>query len=193
MKAVMLGAALTAGCGLFGGAKAKSFQLTAAAELPAAAGTVQLSKGENGNTGFSVQVKHLARPTRVTPGAVTYVVWVQPRASALAMAPMAPTPNVGTAQPTAQTNNGQPGQPGTADAAAPAPGAAPAPAPAATQASSGQPPPQNVGGLVVDKELTGRLNGQTAYREFDIFVTAEAEASVTQPSGMRLLWAQVRP
>jgi len=45
---------------------------------PAAEGKVSLSDAENNNVGIDITVKHLAAPQRVSSGATTYVVWLQP-------------------------------------------------------------------------------------------------------------------
>lgn len=51
--------------------------------------------------------------------------------------------------------------------------------------------PQSLGALSVDQELTGRLSGTTAFRDFELFITAESSAQVQDPRGERLLWATV--
>lgn len=51
--------------------------------------------------------------------------------------------------------------------------------------------PQSLGALSVDQELTGRLSGTTAFRDFEVFITAESSAQVQDPRGERLLWATV--
>jgi hypothetical protein len=48
--------------------------------------------------------------------------------------------------------------------------------------------PQNIGALVVDKELNGTLNTVTALHSFALFITAEASAQVQKPSEPQLLW-----
>jgi hypothetical protein len=52
--------------------------MAASGETPAAEGKVSTGKGDNDNTAVRVEVKHLAPPSRVAPGAMIYVVWVQP-------------------------------------------------------------------------------------------------------------------
>ena len=52
-----------------------------APQTPAAQGTVVAEAAENGNTRLTVEVKHLAPPERVAPGAKVYVVWAQPQGS----------------------------------------------------------------------------------------------------------------
>jgi hypothetical protein len=46
-------------------------------KIPAAEGTVEFAKSDNGNTTIHLVVKHLAHPNRLTPPANIYVVWVQ--------------------------------------------------------------------------------------------------------------------
>ncbi|MBI3549272.1 MAG: hypothetical protein HY078_09550 [Elusimicrobia bacterium] len=48
--------------------------------------------------------------------------------------------------------------------------------------------PQNIGALVVDKNLTGELQSLTPMHSFELFVTAEASGQVQQPTGKPLLW-----
>lgn len=49
-----------------------------AAVVPAAEGQVTTSQDKNGNTQIKVNVKHLASPERISPGAGNYVVWLRP-------------------------------------------------------------------------------------------------------------------
>lgn len=49
-------------------------------------------------------------------------------------------------------------------------------------------PAQNIGALVVDKKLTGKLVTVTALRTFDLFITAEGSGQVQEPTGQHLLW-----
>ena len=51
--------------------------MAASGETPAAEGKVTTGEGANDNTTVRVEVKHLAPPSRVAPGATTYVVWIQ--------------------------------------------------------------------------------------------------------------------
>ncbi len=46
--------------------------------VPASEGTVKATEGANGNTNLTVRVKHLATPSKVSPGATVYVVWIKP-------------------------------------------------------------------------------------------------------------------
>lgn len=46
--------------------------------VPAAEGQVTTTEDKNGNTQIKVQVKHLAHPERIAPGAENYVVWLKP-------------------------------------------------------------------------------------------------------------------
>lgn len=56
---------------------AKTFRLQNSSIVPGAAGEVKTSKDKNGNTKFTVQVKHLANPTSLTPPKSTYIIWIQ--------------------------------------------------------------------------------------------------------------------
>jgi hypothetical protein len=51
--------------------------------------------------------------------------------------------------------------------------------------------PQNVGALVVDKDLNGKLETVTPLRVFDLFLTAEPSARAMAPTGKELLSVQV--
>ncbi len=52
-------------------------------------------------------------------------------------------------------------------------------------------PPQNVGALRVDAELTGRLVTVTAFATFDVLVTAEEFPTTTMPRGPQVLSAVI--
>lgn len=54
--------------------------------------------------------------------------------------------------------------------------------------SNKEAPAQNLGALVVDKDLNGKLVTETALHSFDLFITAEDSGQVQQPSGQPLLW-----
>jgi hypothetical protein len=56
---------------------AKSFKLQQSTLVPGATGEVKTGKDKNGNTKFSVQVKHLANPSALTPPKTTYIIWIQ--------------------------------------------------------------------------------------------------------------------
>ena len=45
--------------------------------VPAAAGEVKTGKDKNGNTKFTVEVKHLAKPSDLTPPKTTYIIWIE--------------------------------------------------------------------------------------------------------------------
>ncbi len=49
-------------------------------------------------------------------------------------------------------------------------------------------PAQNIGALVVDKNLDGELDAVTPWHSFELFITAEGSGQVQQPSGQPLLW-----
>jgi hypothetical protein len=46
---------------------------------------------------------------------------------------------------------------------------------------------QNVGVLAIDKNLKGSLETQTAFKDFQVLVTAERDANVTAPSGRAVM------
>ena len=58
---------------------AKTFKLQSATIVPGATGVVKTGKDKNGNTRFTVEVKHLANPGDLTPPKTTYIVWIQQR------------------------------------------------------------------------------------------------------------------
>lgn len=45
--------------------------------VPAASGSLDVGKDDNGNTTVELKVKHLARPAQLTPPRNAYVVWTQ--------------------------------------------------------------------------------------------------------------------
>lgn len=49
-------------------------------------------------------------------------------------------------------------------------------------------PAQNMGALVVDKNLNGKLETVTPLRTFELFITAELSGQIQQPYGEPLLW-----
>jgi hypothetical protein len=51
--------------------------------------------------------------------------------------------------------------------------------------------PTNLGGLVVDDNLRGKLETVTPLRSFDVFITPEPSATVAKPSGDEMLTAHV--
>jgi uncharacterized protein YndB with AHSA1/START domain len=52
-------------------------------------------------------------------------------------------------------------------------------------------PPQNVGALRVDEELTGRLETVTVHQSFELYITAEEQPAAAMPRGPRVLTAIV--
>ncbi|HKW13351.1 MAG TPA: hypothetical protein VJS69_02590 [Candidatus Krumholzibacteria bacterium] len=52
-------------------------------------------------------------------------------------------------------------------------------------------PPHNLGALRVDKDLNGSIKAITSLRSFDLYVTAEPNATTDQPSGEHLLRTNV--
>ena len=59
------------------------------------------------------------------------------------------------------------------------------------QPTVGDARPYNLGALRVGKDLKGDLDTVVPYRTFNLFITAEPTASVTNPSGDTLLWTQI--
>ena len=110
---------------------ARTSKLQSTPVVPGAAGEVKTSKDKNGNTKFSVQVKHLANPSALTPPKSIYVVWIQ--------------------------------QPGVA--------------------------PESQGVLKVNKNLEGKFETSTADKRFDLWITAENDATIKSPSGPEVLRA----
>jgi hypothetical protein len=56
---------------------AATFALQSSPEIPAAEGTARLRNTKNGNIELQMRVKHLAQPSRISPGAEVFVVWVR--------------------------------------------------------------------------------------------------------------------
>lgn len=106
-----------------GVATAAKFRLAPSPEIPAAQGTVQLSNTKNGNVRIKLNVKHLALPGAISPGAEVFVFWAR------------------GLMPGAQA--------------------------------------QNLGALIVDKNLNGKLTAITAMPSFDLFLTCEQAQTVT--------------
>ena len=57
---------------------------------------------------------------------------------------------------------------------------------------AGENEPRNFGALRLGVSLKGELEIQTPFPEFEVFVTAEATATVTRPTNRQLLMASVR-
>ena len=56
------------------------YPMKASSNVPAAAGIVKVQRDKaNGNTKLDIRVWHLANPSRLTPPANAYIVWVRPR------------------------------------------------------------------------------------------------------------------
>jgi hypothetical protein len=49
-------------------------------------------------------------------------------------------------------------------------------------------PAQNIGALKVDNDREGKLKTVTPLRAFQLFVTAEANGQIQEPTGTKLLW-----
>jgi len=49
-------------------------------------------------------------------------------------------------------------------------------------------PVQNMGALIVDKNLNGKLVTETALHSFELFITAEDSGQIQEPLGQPLLW-----
>jgi hypothetical protein len=58
-------------------ASAPTVRMVGSMDIPGAQGSVTTSSADNNNTAIVVDVKHLASPERVRPGATTYVVWAR--------------------------------------------------------------------------------------------------------------------
>lgn len=52
--------------------------MLASSTVPAASGSVGVSAGDNEDNDLSIQVENLADPSKLSPGASAYVVWVAP-------------------------------------------------------------------------------------------------------------------
>lgn len=98
--------------------------MVSAVGVPASEGTVKATDGGNGNTKLAIHVKHLAPPSKVSPDAMVYVVWLQPRNGVL----------------------------------------------------------QNIGALVLNDNLEGRLETLTPHRRFQITVTPEPGGQLEKPT-----------
>jgi len=75
-KAWLIALALAApivGCG----SAPPAVRMVGSMDVPAARGTVTASRIGNQNTSLGVDVRHLAAPDRVEPGATTFVVWAR--------------------------------------------------------------------------------------------------------------------
>jgi hypothetical protein len=60
-------------------AAAKKFPMEVGSTVPAATGDVEIGKDDNGNTRYTVTVRHLADPAKLTPAKSAYIVWIQPK------------------------------------------------------------------------------------------------------------------
>jgi hypothetical protein len=57
----------------------QEYPMKASNSVPAAAGIVKVQRDkDNGNTKLDIRVWHLANPSRLTPPANAYIVWVRP-------------------------------------------------------------------------------------------------------------------
>lgn len=52
-------------------------------------------------------------------------------------------------------------------------------------------PAQNKGQLVVNSDHEGQIKLRTPFPDFELFITAEASALVTQPGGVRVLFGRI--
>lgn len=73
-------AAAVQGCASLGHS-GQTASLNSGQAVPAAQGEVVAKPTDNGNTELTVEVKHLAPPSRIADSASTYVVWAQDRPS----------------------------------------------------------------------------------------------------------------
>jgi hypothetical protein len=60
----------------FGGGH--NVQMMAGSSTPGANATINVKKGDNGNTTLDIKAKNLAPPSSLTPAENVYVVWIQP-------------------------------------------------------------------------------------------------------------------
>lgn len=61
----------------------KEYRMTASDSVPAASGMVKVQKDkDNGNTKLEIKVANLADPSRLTPPASAYIVWIRPSGGA---------------------------------------------------------------------------------------------------------------
>ena len=77
MKALLVMASLLA---IWPWSASKEYPMRASSSVPAAAGIVKVQRDkDSGNTKLDIRVWHLANPSRLTPSATNYIVWVRPR------------------------------------------------------------------------------------------------------------------
>jgi hypothetical protein len=77
MKALLVMVSLLA---IWPWSASKEYPMRASSSVPAAAGIVKVQKDkDSGNTKLDIRVWHLANPSRLTPSATNYIVWVRPR------------------------------------------------------------------------------------------------------------------
>jgi hypothetical protein len=79
MKALLVMVSLLA---LWPWASSKEYPMRASSSVPAAAGIVKVQRDKDNNTKLDIRVWHLANPSRLTPPANAYIVWVRPREGA---------------------------------------------------------------------------------------------------------------
>lgn len=66
---------------------AKTYHMVASSSVPAASGIVSVKKGSpNRNTELDVKVSNLAAPSKLSPSANVYILWVRPIGGAAANA-----------------------------------------------------------------------------------------------------------
>lgn len=77
MKGLLVMVALLA---IWPWAASKEYPMRASSGTPAAAGIVRVQEDkDNGNTKMDIKVWHLANPSRLTPSANAYIVWIRTR------------------------------------------------------------------------------------------------------------------
>jgi hypothetical protein len=57
--------------------------MRASPSIPSSEGTVESSVDDNGNVRLAVEVTRLPHPSKVSPGATVYVVWIKPGSAVL--------------------------------------------------------------------------------------------------------------
>lgn len=140
----------------------KEIPMETSAQIPAAKGTVTAKKTENENTKIDLKVNFLAPPQKIDQTAQTYVVWIRPH-------------DVVQEEPVDMGMGS--GEEGSSEEEI------------IVDMRESQPEVYNAGTLKIDeKNLKGEMEAITPYQNFDLFITAEKSARVSQPMGEKLLW-----
>jgi hypothetical protein len=137
--------------------------LATSPENPSVRGIVNISRADNHNTKIELKASHLARPDKVAEGATTYVLWARPVATG-GQPEQARTEGPSTMLSEKQRVSGR--------IAAPV-------------------PTYNLGALQISDDQQGKITTDTFLHSFDLFVTAEPNSKVMEPSNKQLLWVTV--